>query len=81
MLAHQRTARLLTILLLACAMLFASGCIGRGNRVVYIQPGDPVRLREAIDAKVWVFDKDGELIESEMEIPEGWYCLPDPGEE
>lgn len=54
--------------------LFA-GC---SMRTVYIPTGDPVRLRETIpNAKVWVMDASGTPIKTTMDLPEGWYCLPD----
>lgn len=61
-----------------CASACASGC---GTRTVYVPDGEPVRLRQKIKAKVWASDKDGKEVAGEMEIPEGWYALPDPGEE
>ena len=46
-------------------------------RIVYVQDGTPVRLRETIKkAKVWVLDKDGKPVPSKMDLPEGWYALP-----
>ena len=63
------------ILLLVCA----SGC---GRRVVLVPPGEPVRLREKIkSAKVWARDKDNKEIPGTVDLPEGWFCLPDPGPE
>lgn len=50
-----------------------------GTRTVLPKAGDPVRLRQDVNAKIWVFDKDGKMVESETVIPEGWYVLPDPG--
>lgn len=44
-------------------------------RTIYVPPGTPVRLREPIKAKIWVFDANGNALESEMIIPEGWYCF------
>lgn len=44
--------------------------------------GEPVKIRATIKrAPVWVIDKDGERIPGRMDIPEGWYALPDPEEE
>jgi hypothetical protein len=73
----RKTARLLAISLIASVMLLP-GCLGQQVRTVYVPQGTPVRLREPVKAKVWVFDKDGTLIPSEMTIPEGWWALPDP---
>lgn len=62
-------------LLLLAAML--GGC---GARTIYVPTGDPVRLRAPVrGAKVWVLDKDGKPTAGTMDLPEGWYCLPDPG--
>lgn len=60
--------------LLVIALLIA-GC---AVRTIYIPYGEPVRLREPIrNAKVWVADKSGKETPGEMDLPEGWYCLPD----
>lgn len=63
------------------AMLFVSVCLsGCGTRTVLVQPGEPVRLRQPIKkAKVWVADQKGKEIPGEVDLPEGWYALPDPG--
>lgn len=63
--------------LLVICLLVLPGCF---TRTVYVPDGTPVRLRETIKkAKVWVLDKDGKPIPSKMDLPEGWYTLPDPG--
>ena len=55
-------------------LVLLSGC---GTRTIYVQHGTPVRLRETVkDAKVWVKDADGQVVAGEMDLPEGWYCLP-----
>lgn len=55
-----------------------TGCV----RTIYVPHGTPVRLRETVkDAKVWVKDGDGQSVEGRMDLPEGWYALPDDGEE
>lgn len=60
-----------------CACAFSSGC---GTHVVLVPPGEPVRLRQPIrGAKVWVADKDGREVPAVVDLPAGWYCLPDPG--
>ena len=60
-------------------LVLLSGC---GTRVVYIQHGTPVRLRETVkDVKVWVKDADGQVVAGTMNLPEGWYCLEMPQEE
>ena len=62
-------------------LAFVGSCLGVSNRVVYVQDGQPVRLAEPVQAKVWVKDKDGKDIKSDNRVPiqEGWYALPDPG--
>ena len=63
--------------LVVVGILALSGC----NRTLYVQPGEPVRLRETIrSAKVWVLDANGKATAGTMDLPEGWYCMPDPGE-
>ena len=54
--------------------VFAAGCL----RTVYVPDGDPVRLRAPIRrARVWVREADGTVSAARMDIPEGWYALPD----
>ncbi len=62
------------------AMLFASGLSsGCASRVIVVPTGEPVRLREAVEAKVWVADKDGQEVPAVVVLPAGWWALPDPG--
>ena len=69
----------------AAAVLCAVGLAGSlagclDNRTVYVAPGTPVRLRETIrQAKVWVLDESGRPVAGKLDLPEGWYVLPDPG--
>ncbi len=61
-----------------CATVCLTGC---ATRVVVVPTGEPVRLRQTVrQVKVWVADKDGVEIPAEIDLPEGWWCLPDPGE-
>ncbi len=54
--------------------------LGCASRTVYIQSGETVRLRETIqNADVWILDKNGTPTEGTMNLPEGWFCLPDEG--
>ena len=70
-----KTALAVEIFVLVCL----SGC---GTRAILVPPGEPVRLRETVRAaKVWVADKDGREIPGVVDLPAGWYCLPDPGPE
>ena len=71
----RRTWPAACVLLLA--MLVVPGC---QPRTIYVPAGEPVRLRETVrGAKVWVLDADGRPTPGAMDLPEGWYCLPDPG--
>jgi hypothetical protein len=55
---------------------------GCGVRTIYVPHGTPVRLRETVkDVKVWVKDANGEPVAGKMDIPEGWYALPDDNDE
>lgn len=59
-------------------LVFLAGC---QPRTIYIPSGEPVRLRETVhNAKVWVLDKDGQPVAGRMDLPEGWYVLPDDSE-
>ena len=61
-------------------ILLLTGCGGGTlfTRTIYVPHGTPVRLRETVkDAKVWVKDADGKPVAGKMDLPVGWYCLPD----
>lgn len=71
------TRRKILLPLLILLSVCVSGC---GTRTIYLKTGEPVRLRQEVrNCKIWVYDKDGNMVASEMDLPEGWYCLPDPG--
>jgi hypothetical protein len=60
-----------------CAALILCSC---ATQTVYVPYGEPVRLRETVrGAKVWVLDGQGRPTAGVMDLPEGWYCLPDEG--
>jgi hypothetical protein len=62
--------------LIAIVLAVLTGCT---PRTIYVPTGEPVRIRRTIeDAKVWVLDADGKIQAGAMDIPEGWYALPDP---
>lgn len=64
--------------LAAVLALGAAGCAG--SRTIYVKHGDPVRLRETVrGARVWVLDAEGKPTPGEVDLPEGWYCLPVEG--
>ena len=48
------------------------------SRVIYVPNGEPVRLAESVQARVWTLDSNGQKIRSKnkITIPEGWYALP-----
>ena len=67
----------LALLPVVVFLLLLTGC---GARTIYVKDGEPVRLRQSVKAcKVWVADKDGKEVPSTLDVPEGWYALPDPG--
>ena len=72
---------LVVLLALSCVAVGGAGCTQQ-YRTVYIPSGEPVRLREPLkDVKIWTKDKDGNNIPGKVDIPEGYYVLPDDEEE
>ena len=62
--------------------MFSFMLVGCGTRTVYVPDGTPVKLRESLKGvKIWVKDKDGNTIATEMDVPEGWFILPDKKED
>jgi len=42
--------------------------------VVYVPPGDAVKLRENIkNVDVWIKTKEGEILPGKINLSEGWY--------
>ena len=76
----QRVTRLKILkLLLTFLLVLGAGC---GRQVILVKPGTPIQLREEVRAvKVWVFDKDGVKVEGRVDLPVGWWCLADTGED
>lgn len=71
------TARKMARAGLCCALACLLGCAR--TRTVYVPDGEPVRLREPLKkVKIWALDKDKKEVPGEMDLPEGWYALPDP---
>lgn len=69
--------RILAVLLLS--LVFA-GCT-MFTRTIYVPEGKMIRLRQAFkNAKIWVKEKDGNIAEGRMDVPEGWYCAPKDAE-
>jgi hypothetical protein len=59
-------------------VVLLSGC---ATRTIYVPDGSPVRIARPIPkAHVWVLDKDGKWAKGRVDIPEGWYALPDPAD-
>lgn len=63
-------------LFLFLIMILLSGCT-YFTRTVYVPYGQSVRLRETVK-KVDIYAKteQGETVEGNIDLPEGWYCLP-----
>ena len=78
---------IMTCLLLALGFALA-GCVNINTPkpaedvskvvTVYVRPGDPVRLREDVRAKVWVKRDGGEWVATEMILQNGWFVLSGP---
>jgi uncharacterized lipoprotein YajG len=67
-------------LLLLFASALSSGCAPQ--QVILVPPGEPVQLAEPVKASVFVFiDGRKQPTPVRVEIPAGWFCLPDPGED
>jgi hypothetical protein len=76
--SDPRLKRAAWTLICAAAFSLAFGC-SRAKRTVYVPAGSPVRIRQTIKAApVWVMDENGLWIPGAIDIPEGWYTLPDP---
>lgn len=65
---------------LLLAIIFMSGCLFTDT--IYVPNGKAVRLRKTIKkAPVWVLLDTGEKVATKMDLPNGWFCLPDPRKE
>jgi len=57
------------------------GCAKPSRVVVFVPEGEPVQLAEPAKARVYAETSEGRIASDEpVEIPAGWWCLPDPGE-
>ena len=70
------------VLFFLCALCVSAvilpGC--DTTRTVLVRPGDPVRLAEPVRARVYVnVGGQWQRTDERIQLPEGWYCLPDPG--
>ncbi|MGB2820050.1 MAG: hypothetical protein WBF17_03655 [Phycisphaerae bacterium] len=76
----RRTRLFPLIAMLLAGSVLLSGCGLIKTRTVLIPPGEPVQLAEPVKAYVYV-DIGGKRERSgnRVTLPEGWWCLPDPG--
>ncbi len=73
----KRAGAFLCCVLVWSAAFALAGC---RTRTIYVPEGEPVRIRQTIrGASVWIMDAQGEWIAGTVDLPEGWYALPDPG--
>lgn len=73
----------MTHLLVVCWLLLALCCEGctMFTRTVYVPDGKMIRTRRTVhNWPIWVKEKDGNIAEGRMDIPEGWYCAPKEAE-
>ena len=67
---HQNLSRLIWLIVLPI-------CLGCQTKVILVPNGDPVLLAEPVRAKVYAFDREGNLSgPAKVQIPAGWYALP-----
>ena len=74
----MKTQRNNLILSAVFLIVCASMSVSCASRVIYVPHGEPVRLAEDVEAKVWVVDANGKMVRSNNRIiiHEGWYALP-----
>lgn len=70
-----RNSLILSATFLLALMSMSVSC---ASRVIYVPHGEPVRLAESIEARVWTVDASGKTVRSKnrITIHEGWYALP-----
>ena len=69
---------MLKFTLIILCIVALTGCT-MFTRTIYVPEGKAIRLRQPVNnAKIWVKEKDGNIAEGRMNVPEGWYCLPMP---
>lgn len=66
--------------MIACTLGFAAISIACQSPTLLVHPGQPVQLRKAVKADVWVFDARGERVPSTTIIPAGWWALSEDGD-
>jgi hypothetical protein len=53
----------------------ASGC--GGSRTVFIPEDSPIRMGPSVRARVYTYQTGQWVLSAnQVEIPEGWYCVP-----
>ena len=74
----MKTPRSKLILSAVCLLALMSMSVSCASRVIYVPHGEPVRLAESVEAKVWTVDASGKTVRSKnrITIHEGWYALP-----
>ncbi len=75
----MKTPRSKLILSAVCLLALMSMSVSCASRVIYVPHGEPVRLAESVEAKVWTVDASGKTVRSKnrITIHEGWYALPE----
>jgi len=69
-------------LISALALLIIGLLTGCATRTIYVPHGEAVRLAAPVpEHPVWVRDGEGKMVRGRVTLHEGWYALPDPGEE
>ncbi len=76
----RKSSRIKLAIMVGTFSFFLTAC-GGWYTTVYVPHGDAVRLRETVkDVDVWVKTKTGDIVPGKMDLPEGWYVLPDPND-
>ena len=74
----MKTPRNNLILSAVCLLALMSMSVSCASRVIYVPHGEPVRLAESVEVRVWTVDASGKTVRSKnrITIHEGWYALP-----
>lgn len=74
----MKTPRNNLILSATSLLALMSMSVSCASRVIYVPHGEPVRLAESVEARVWTVDASGKTVRSKnrITIHEGWYALP-----
>lgn len=74
----MKTPRNNLILSAVCLLALMSMSVSCASRVIYVPHGEPVRLAESVEVRVWTVDANGKTVRSKnrITIHEGWYALP-----